>query len=78
MWHRGVMGMSMLTCVLYGLGPESANHLFSSCNQISQVWYSIFLWFGVELMPSHGVLEFFLVFLGMGMSRKDRLGWLLI
>jgi hypothetical protein len=53
------------------IGPELADHLFCFCNQISLVWYSILRWLGVELVPSHGALEFFDAFLGMRMGRKD-------
>ncbi|GAU10160.1 hypothetical protein TSUD_418630, partial [Trifolium subterraneum] len=38
LWHRGVIGdASASMCVLCGLGPESADHLFGSCNQISPI-----------------------------------------
>ncbi|GAU32685.1 hypothetical protein TSUD_145590 [Trifolium subterraneum] len=60
LWKRGVIGdVSASTCVLCGLEPETADHLFGSCNQISQIWYGILRWLGVELVPSHGVLGFF-------------------
>ncbi|PNX80187.1 hypothetical protein L195_g036184, partial [Trifolium pratense] len=69
------MDASASMCVLCGLGPESADHLFGSCNQISPIWYSILRWLGVELVPSRGVFGFFeaLLGMGMGMGRKDRL-----
>ncbi|GAU35216.1 hypothetical protein TSUD_204920 [Trifolium subterraneum] len=77
--QRGVIGdASASMCVLCGLGSESADHLFCSCNQISPICYSILLWLGVDLVPSRGVLGSFEAFLGMGVGRKDRLGWLLI
>ncbi|GAU30019.1 hypothetical protein TSUD_161050 [Trifolium subterraneum] len=76
--HWGVIGdASASMCVLCGLGPESADHLFGSCNQISPIWYSILRWLSVELVPSLGVVEVFDAFLGMGVGRKDRLGWCL-
>ncbi|GAU46788.1 hypothetical protein TSUD_351870 [Trifolium subterraneum] len=50
--QRSVIGdASASICVLCGLGSESPNHLFGSCNQISPIWYSILLWLGVELVP---------------------------
>ncbi|MCI37294.1 hypothetical protein A2U01_0058518 [Trifolium medium] len=39
LWKQGVItdvGASM--CALCGLGYESADHLFNSCNQISRGW----------------------------------------
>jgi hypothetical protein len=79
LWHRGIIGdINASMCVLCGLQPESADHLFSSCNQISQVWYDILRWLGVVLVPPRGILDLFEAFLGIGMARKDRLGWLLI
>jgi hypothetical protein len=59
-WYRAVIvDGSASTCVFCGLRLELTGHLFSSCNQISQVWYGIFRWLGVVLMPPRGVLEFF-------------------
>ncbi|GAU15735.1 hypothetical protein TSUD_235480 [Trifolium subterraneum] len=79
LWQRGVIeDVSASMCVLCGLGLESADHLFGSCNLISPIWYSILRWLCVELVPSRGVLGFFEAFLGMGTGRKDRVGWLLI
>ncbi|GAU29694.1 hypothetical protein TSUD_264300 [Trifolium subterraneum] len=67
--QRGVIGdASASTCMLCGLGSESADHLFSSCNQISPVWYGILRWLGVELVPPRGVLRFFEAFLGIIME----------
>jgi hypothetical protein len=75
LWQQGVIGNATASmCVLCGLWPELANHVFSSCNQISPVWYSILHWLGVEFKPPHSVLGFFEAFLGLGMGRKDRLG----
>jgi hypothetical protein len=60
LWTRGVIAdVSALTCVLYSLRHESVDHLFGSCNHISQVWYDILRWLGVESVPSRGVLRFF-------------------
>jgi hypothetical protein len=79
LWQRGVIGdTSASTCVLYGVGYESAEHLFASCSQISPVWYDILRWLGIELVPRRGILGLFEGFLGMGKSRKDRTWWLLI
>ncbi|GAU37692.1 hypothetical protein TSUD_164950 [Trifolium subterraneum] len=79
LWQRGVIGdASASLCVICGLSSESADHLFGSCNQISQVWYGILGWLGVELVPHRSVLRFFEAFLGMSMGRKDKFGWLLI
>ncbi|GAU37868.1 hypothetical protein TSUD_22840 [Trifolium subterraneum] len=40
LWHRGVIrDASACMCVLCGLGPKSADHLFGSCNQISPIWH---------------------------------------
>ncbi|GAU48842.1 hypothetical protein TSUD_186170 [Trifolium subterraneum] len=60
LWHWGVIGdVSASMCVLCGSGPESDDHLFDSCNQISPILHSILRWLGVELVPSLGRLEFF-------------------
>ncbi|GAU35310.1 hypothetical protein TSUD_389350 [Trifolium subterraneum] len=40
------------------IGSESADHLFSFCNQISPVWYGMLRWLGVEMVPPRGVLGF--------------------
>jgi hypothetical protein len=78
-WKWGVIAdVCASTCVLCGLRPESADHLFGSCNHISQVWYGILRWLGVESVSPRGVLRFLEAFLGMGRGRKDRMGWLLI
>ncbi|MCI19651.1 putative ribonuclease H protein, partial [Trifolium medium] len=74
LWQRGVIGdASVSTCVLCGLEPKSADHLFSSCNRISPAWYGILRGLGVKLVPPRGVLGIFEAFLGIGMSRKDML-----
>ncbi|MCI16626.1 hypothetical protein A2U01_0037770, partial [Trifolium medium] len=65
---RGVIRDGASTCVLCGVGSESADHLFGSCNQISPVWYDILRWLGVELVPHHCVLRFFEAFLGMSLG----------
>jgi hypothetical protein len=81
LWQRGVIGDANAissVCVLCGVELESADHLFSSCNQISQIWYNILRWLGVELVPPRGILRFFEAFLGTGRCKNDRLGWLLI
>ncbi|GAU33515.1 hypothetical protein TSUD_386600 [Trifolium subterraneum] len=67
LWQQGVIeDASAFMRVLYGLGLESDDHLFGSCNLISPIWYSILRWLGVEFMPFRGVLGFFEAFLGMG------------
>jgi hypothetical protein len=79
LWQSSVIDdANAYACVLCGLGLESADHLFGSCNQISPIWYGILRWLGVEMVPSRGVLRFFEAFLGTSKGRKDRLGWLLI
>ncbi|MCI04242.1 hypothetical protein A2U01_0025287 [Trifolium medium] len=45
------------------IGPESADHLFVSCNQISPVWYAILRWLGVQWVSPRGNLGLFEVFL---------------
>jgi hypothetical protein len=61
---------SASTCVLCGVWPESAEHLFASCSQIfSHVWYDILGCLGFELVPPHGILglfESFLVWIKVG------------
>jgi hypothetical protein len=60
LWLRGVIGdTNASSCVLCGVGLESYDHLFDSCNQISPIWYGILQWYGVELMPPRDVLRFF-------------------
>jgi hypothetical protein len=77
--RRGViMDDGAAMCPLCGLGSESAGHLFISCNKISHVWYTILCWLGAEWVSPRGTLGSFEVFLGMGLGRKNRLGWLLI
>jgi hypothetical protein len=79
LWQQGVVGdASASTCVLCGVGPELAKHLFASCSKISHVWYDILRWLGFELVPPRGILGLFEGFLGMGQSTKDRTEWLLI
>ncbi|MCH94825.1 receptor-like kinase, partial [Trifolium medium] len=69
LWQRGVIeDASASMCVFCGLGPESADHLFGSCDHISPIWYSILRWLGVQLVPSRGVLGLFEAFLGMSMA----------
>ncbi|GAU20222.1 hypothetical protein TSUD_352860 [Trifolium subterraneum] len=63
-WQRGVItDVDASRCVFCGLGSESADHLFVSCNQISPVWYSILLWLGIQWVSHRGNLGCFEVFL---------------
>ncbi|MCH87355.1 ribonuclease H [Trifolium medium] len=66
LWKQGVItdvGASM--CDLCGLGYESVDHLFGSCNQISPIWYVILMWLGVEWVSPRGILGCFEIFMGM-------------
>ncbi|GAU42449.1 hypothetical protein TSUD_247910 [Trifolium subterraneum] len=69
---------SMSFCALCGDFVESVDHLFITCDCISKFWNNIARWLGFELVSPNNISNLFEWFLGLGMGRKSRLGWLLI
>ncbi|GAU30313.1 hypothetical protein TSUD_211700 [Trifolium subterraneum] len=76
--HHVLREASLSLCALCGDFVESINHLFITCDCISIFWYNLARWLGFELVSPNRIASLFEWFLGLGVCRKSRLGWLLI
>jgi hypothetical protein len=65
-------------CVLCGLAPESATHLFLHCHFAAKVWYDITRWLGFIIVLPHSIESSLAVLIGCAKSKKERVGLCLI
>lgn len=69
---RGVITGGSVTCPCCGVKPESANHLFVSCEPIIKVWDSMARRVGVVWTAPSKVSDHFWQFLNLGNYKKTR------
>jgi hypothetical protein len=60
-------------CAFCGASMEAVDHLFVTCDFISTVWYYLFRWLGFRFVSQRSTSSVFQGFLGLGLSRKNRL-----
>jgi hypothetical protein len=75
---RHIIGEQQGMCVLCGVAPESATHLFLHCRVAVKVWYDIIRWLGFIFVLPHSIESSLAVLLGCGKNKKQRVGLCLI
>jgi hypothetical protein len=65
-------------CPLYGVGTETARHLFLHSSFAADVWYAVNRWLGVMVVLSQEVLASYGQLVGHGRNKRTRKGFLIV
>ncbi|KAK2413278.1 hypothetical protein QL285_036006 [Trifolium repens] len=74
---RRILNIQQGQCVLCGIAPETACHLFLHCNVAAKIWYDIVGWLGVTILP-HNIVSSVASLIHSAKNKKEKMGICLI